>query len=121
MTETRYNLIFKGKVESGHSQDRVRSTLEGLFEFDAESPIDFFSGQPVVLGENMDATTANTFKQALADTGIKSHLIAASDTVADEEVKSRRLVGRRNITARRIRVRSSAIIPDRREGLDRRR
>jgi hypothetical protein len=120
MTETCFDLIFKGEVEPGHNQDEVRSTLESLFEFGAESQVDFFSGQAVVLGKNMNAMTANLFKQALADTGIATHLLAANDTVADEDVKSRRLVHRRNNTKRRTRIRSSAILPDRRQGLDRR-
>ena len=120
MAETCFDLIFKGEVEPGHNQDEVRCTLENLFEFDAESQVDFFSGQPVVLGKNMNAMTANLFKQALADAGIATHLLVANDTVADEDVKSRRLVHRRYNTERRTRIRSSAILPDRRQGLDRR-
>ena len=120
MAETCFDLIFKGKLEPGHNQGDVRSTLESLFEFDTESPVDFFSGQPVVLGKNLNAMTANMFKQALADAGIATHLLAANDTVADQDVKSQRLVHRRNSTERRTRIRSSAILPDRRQDLDRR-
>jgi hypothetical protein len=120
MAERCYDLIFKGEVEPGHSQDEVRCSLESLFAFDTDSQVDLFSGQPVVLGMNMNTMTANLFKQALADAGIATHLLAANDTVTDEEVKSRRLVQRRNNTERRARVRSSAILPDRREGANRR-
>ena len=120
MTETFFDLIFKGEIEPGHSQDEVLCTLESLFEFDTESQADLFSGQPVVLGKNMNAMTANSFKQALAEAGIATLLLAANDTVTDEEVKSRRMVHRRNDTRRRSRIRSSAILPDRREGLNRR-
>jgi hypothetical protein len=120
MTEKRFNLIFKGDVEPGHDQDEVRCTLESLFEFDTESQVDFFDGQPVILGENMDATTANSFKQALADSGIATHLSAASNTAAAEDVKERRLEHRRINTERRARIRRSAILADRRLDLDRR-
>ena len=120
MSERCFDLIFKGEIEPGHSQDEVRGSLETLFAFDSEGQVDLFSGQPVVLGMNMNTMTANLFKQALADAGIATHLLAANDTVTDEEVKSRRLVQRRNNTKRRSRIRSSAILPDRREGLDRR-
>jgi hypothetical protein len=120
MAETRFNLIFKGEIEPGHNQDGVRCTLESLFEFDTENQVDFFSGQPVVLGENMNATTAKSFKQALTDAGITTLLLVANDTAADEDVKSRRLVHRRIITARRARVRTATFLPDRRQGLDRR-
>ena len=120
MTETFFDLIFKGEIEPGHSQDEVLCTLESLFEFDTESQADLFSGQPVVLGKNMNAMTANSFKQALTEAGIATLLLAANDTDADEDFKSRRLVHRRNNTERRSCKRNSAILPDRRKGPDRR-
>jgi hypothetical protein len=120
MGETCFDLIFSGEIVPGHSQDEVRCTLESLFAFDTESQVDLFSGQPIVLGKNMNTMTANLFKQALADAGITTHLLAADDTVTDEELKSRRLVHRRNNTKRRSRMRNSAIVPDRRNDLDRR-
>ena len=121
MTETHFNLIFKGTLNAGHNQDEVRRTLESLFKFDGDNQTDFFSGQPVVLSENMNASTANSFKQALADAGVTTHLVTANDAVADEDVKSRRQVSRRNNSERRARIRSAAILPDRRQGIDRRR
>jgi hypothetical protein len=120
MDDTSFNLIFEGEVEAGHNQDGVRCILESLFEFDAENQVDFFSGQPVVLGENMNAMTANSFKQALTEAGIATLLLAANDTDADEGFKSRSLVHRRINAERRARIRTAAILPDRREGLGRR-
>lgn len=121
MTETHFNLIFNGKLEAGHNQDEVRRTLENLFKFDGENPTDLFSGQPVILCENMNATTANSFKQALAAAGVATQLVTSNNTVAEEDVKSRHRVSRRNNTGRRARIRSAAILPDRRQGMDRRR
>jgi hypothetical protein len=120
MAERCFDLIFKGEIEPGHSQDEVRCSLESLFAFDTDSQVDLFSGQPVVLGMNMNSMTANSFKQALAVAGIATHLLAANDTVTGDEVKSRRRVNRRSNIRRRSRIRSSAILPDRREGLNRR-
>jgi len=120
MAETCFDLIFRGEIEPGHSQDEVLCTLESLFEFDTGGTVDLFSGQPIVLGRNLDAMTASLFKQALAEAGIAAHLLAASDTVADEEIKSRRQGQRRSSTDRRSRIRGSAILPDRRKGPDRR-
>ena len=120
MDDTSFNLIFKGEVEPGHNQDGARCILESLFEFDGENQVDFFSGQPIVLGEKMNAMTANSFKQALTDAGIATLLLAANDSDADEDFKSRRLVQRRINTERRARIRTAAILPDRREGLGRR-
>lgn len=120
MAERCFDLIFRGEIEPGHSHDEVRCSLENLFAFDTKSQVDLFSGQPVVLGMNMDTMTANSFKQALADAGIATHLLAANDTVTDEEIKTRRLGQRRDNTRRRSRIRSTAILPDRREGPNRR-
>ena len=120
MAATCFDLIFKGEVEPGHTQEEVRSTLENLFKFIAEGEIDFFSGQPVVLGKSMNAMTANSFQQALAGNGIKTHLLVANDIVAEQAIMSRRRGHRRKVTERRARIRGSAILPDRRKCLDRR-
>jgi len=121
MAEAHFNLIFNGKLEAGHNKDEVRLTLESLFKFDDENQTDFFSGQPVILSENMNATTANSFKQALAAAGVATQLVAANDTVADEDVESRRRASRRTNSVRRARIRDATFLPDRREGMDRRR
>ena len=120
MDETSFNLVFEGGVEPGHNQDGVRCILESLFEFDAENQVDFFSGNPVVLGENLNAMTARSFKQALTDAGITTLLLAANDKGAKKGFKSRRLGQRRINTERRARIRTAAFVPDRREGLGRR-
>ena len=72
------------------------------------------------MGKNMDAMTAKSFKQALADEGIITHLLAAKDTVAKEATQSRRVTQRRINSERRVRVRGTAILPDRRLVLERR-
>ena len=115
MTGTCFDLIFKGEVEPFHTQDEIRSILESLFEFDGERRDDFFNSKPVVLGKSMNAMTANSFKQALADSGIATHLLPANDVVKELDSESRRRVHRRHGTERRARIRSSAILPDRRQ------
>lgn len=122
MTATRFNLVFEGNIEPGYDQDEARRTLESLFEFDAEIQADLNNGQPVMLGKSMDAATADSFKQALASTGVSTYLLAENGAVKEAETPSRRLVVDRRATApRRARQRSGAILPDRRKGEDRRR
>ncbi len=120
MTEARINLIFKGEVESGQDRDEARNTLESLFEFDTEEECDFFDGQTVTLGKNMDARTAKMFQQALAGTGVITYLIEDDGMTEEEDTQTQRGEQRRKNTARRARIRSAAIIPDRREVLERR-
>ena len=122
MSATRFNLIFEGKIEPGYDQDEAHRTLESLFEFDAEIRADLNNGQPVMLGKSMDAATADSFKQALAGAGVSTYLLADNDAATGAETPSRRLVvDRRATAARRARHRSGAILPDRRNGEDRRR
>ena len=122
MSATRFNLIYEGKIEPGFDQDEARRTLESLFEFDAGIRADLNNGQPVMLGKSMDAATADSFKQALAGAGVSTYLLAENDAVINAETPSRRLVVDRRATApRRARHRSGAILPDRRNGEDRRR
>ena len=118
MSETRFNLIFEGKIEPGHDQDEARRTLGSLFESDAETEDDLFSGQPVILGESMDATTANSFKQALAGAGITTYLLATKKAAETREYQTRRSIDRRSSIPRRARARGSSILPDRRKGVD---
>ncbi|MDH3858415.1 MAG: hypothetical protein OEV07_10500 [Gammaproteobacteria bacterium] len=127
MSATRFNLIFEGKIESGYDQDEAHRTLEALFEFDTETQADLYNGQAVMLGKSMDAATADSFKRALAGTGVTTYLSpdskapAAEETQPGNSVDRRSTVPRRANTARRARLRSNAILPDRRKGEDRRR
>lgn len=120
MTEARFNLIFNGEVKSGQDLDEARSTLESLFEFDTDRKFDIFDGQAVTLGNNMDARTAKSFKQALAHSGIISYLIEADGVTEEEDTQTQRGGQRRKNTERRARVRSGAIVPDRRGAQERR-
>ena len=119
MREERFNLIFNGKVEPDIDLDDARATLEGLFDFDPGNQIDFFDGESIVLGKNMIAATANAFKQALADAGIITHLLAADDTIAVKEIHTPRLEQRRENPDRRAKFRSGTIVPDRRVSKER--
>ena len=121
MSTTRFNLIFEGEIEPGYDQEEAHRTLESLFEFDEDIQAELNSGQAVMLGKSMDAATADSFKQALAGAGVSTYLLAENDAVAEAETPSRRLeVDRRSVSLRRAQVRNSAILPDRRKGLDRR-
>lgn len=120
MSEARFNLIFKGEIASGQDKDDARSTLESLFEFDTDEEFDIFDGQTVMLGKNMDARTAKTFEQALASSGIIAQILTADGMNEEDDAQTQRGEQRRKNTARRGRIRSAAIIPDRREVLERR-
>ncbi|NNF60519.1 MAG: hypothetical protein HKN06_04220 [Gammaproteobacteria bacterium] len=104
MNTARFNLIFEGEVEPGHVSDDVRHALEELFNFDAELQAALSLGQPVFLGESMDAATANTFKQALAGAGARTRLQAAN-TEDETDLTDRRSAQRRLRAKRRTHAR----------------
>lgn len=120
MTDTRFNLIFDGKVEPGHDTEEVRIVLESLFEFDNEDQDQLFDGNPIILGESMDSATANAFQQAMAGAGATTHLEEANDAATNDARVNRRVSQRRMKSTRRARARPLAILPDRRKGGDRR-
>ena len=120
MDEAHFNLIFKGEVEPGIDLGEARNTLEDLFEFDPENPIVFFDGQNILLGENMNARTANSFLQALAAVGVIAHLFAVEENITVKNTHAPRLEQRRKTPNHRVKVRSGAIIPDWRVSQERR-
>ena len=120
MTAALFDLVFEGESEHGRDREEVRRSLENLFQFDPEDQSRLFSGQPIVLGESMDTATAESFKQALAGAGIVTRVIAA-DVSPARDARRERTQQRRVLGRRRARVRAGAIVPDRREGRDRRR
>ena len=121
MAGERFNLIFEGKVEASHSRDYVSQMFQVMFEFDASDQDELFSGRPVVLGERMDAATANTFKEALAGAGAVTRIVEAGNAAAPDATRERRKGERRILARRRSRVRTESIVPDRRKNPDRRR
>lgn len=68
----------------------------------------------------MLATATNSFKQALVDTVITTHYFESNKASAEEEIPSPRLLQRHNKSESRTRIRSTAILPDRRLALERR-
>lgn len=112
MSDMLYNLIFSGELEAGQSQADVCRVLESLFEFEGDEPLDFFSGESIVLGESMNEATAQAFQQALAAEGATAHLEAVQEN--ENNIQSRRKVKRRSDTERRAQARDSSVMPDRR-------
>lgn len=114
MGAMRYDLVFDGEAEPGHSQADIHQRLMGMFDFDKEGQARLAGGQAVVLGDSLDASTAEAFQQALSGAGIVARLVPA----CSEQVP--RATQRRRFAKRRARVRAEAIQPDRRGGGERR-
>lgn len=115
MAAAKFNLIFEGQVEPGHDPDKVLATLESLFELEVGKSGGFFSGQLIVLGESMDAKTAESFGQALAGIGVTTRLEAANQSPGLDLEPDKRSVQRRVCATRRALYRPGAIQPDRRK------
>lgn len=120
MNSTQYQLVYEGKVQSGHDAGAVRDMLVELFELADERRTRLFAGEPVVLSRGMDSATANTFKQVLEASGALSQVVEDTEAASADNDRVLRSVERRVEVKRRAYVRSGAIVPDRRDGDKRR-
>jgi uncharacterized membrane protein YhaH (DUF805 family) len=69
MSEERYRIVFRGALAYGFGVEEVRANLERLCRYDAATLDKVFSGKTFVLKSNLDAATAERYREALEKTG----------------------------------------------------
>lgn len=74
MSETRYNIIFKGEILDGYDLEQIKIDLAHLFKKEPEQVEKLFAGNPVILKRNADRKTAQRYKQILEKTGVRCYL-----------------------------------------------
>ena len=77
-----FNVIFRGDILPGHSLPVVKAQMAQLFKLDDAKLAAVFSGKPVTLKKDCDATTAEKVKAALTKIGADSEIKSASTPVA---------------------------------------
>jgi uncharacterized protein YbjQ (UPF0145 family) len=80
----RYQVVFEGKTVAGKGIDSVKKRLMGLLKTDARGIDRLFSGKPVVIKKNVDAATAEKFRNAFEAAGAvcSVHQVAVSGAAA---------------------------------------
>jgi hypothetical protein len=69
MADTRYSVIFTGRLVEGAQPAAVKENLAKLFKVDAERVESMFSGKPIVIKKDLDAEQARSYRAALAKAG----------------------------------------------------
>ena len=65
----RYQVIFRGEIVDGYETAKVKRNLARLFKADVKRIEPLFSGQPVVIKEDLDAQTAETYQKKIKEAG----------------------------------------------------
>lgn len=71
MSETRYDIVFRGDLVLGQNIVEVKARLQKLFKADAARIDALFSGRPVTLKRNLDDVAAQKYRQVLQQAGIQ--------------------------------------------------
>lgn len=80
MTDTRYDVIFEGKLLDGYELEQVKVQFMELFAIAQEKAVKLFSGHRAIIKSDIDNRTAETYRQRLNAIGMHVELIARSET-----------------------------------------
>ncbi len=69
MSNSEFDIIFRGDIVFGHQLAEVKLKLQQLFKVDATKIDALFTGRPVPLKRNLDETTANKYRDVLLKAG----------------------------------------------------
>lgn len=69
MSDERFKIVFTGEIGFGYELDEVKANLCKCFGFDLAKVERLFSGGTFILKKDIDATTANAFRDALQKQG----------------------------------------------------
>lgn len=77
MSETEFDIVFRGDIVLGHQLGEVKTRLQQLFKTDAAKVDALFTGRPVALKRNLDNATANKYREALLKAGAQVEICAS--------------------------------------------
>lgn len=76
MSENRYKIVFDGALLPGVDLDTAKLNLAALFKSDVSAIERLFNGRPVALKRDLSQVDAQTYLQALKNTGIDARIEA---------------------------------------------
>jgi len=77
MSETEFDIIFRGDIVMGHQLAEVKLRLQQLFKTDAARIDALFSGRPVPLKRNLDEASAQRYREVLTQAGALVQVVAS--------------------------------------------
>lgn len=87
MSDTEFDIIFRGDIVLGHQLSDVKARLQQLFKADAGRIDQLFSGRPVPIRRQLDRETADKYKAALLKAGAQ---VEVRPSVADKNASVER-------------------------------
>jgi hypothetical protein len=85
MSDTEFDIVFRGDIVIGQRLDEVKQRLQQLFKADATKVDALFSGRPTPLKRNLDHATATKYRDVLLKAGVQVD-ICASGSVSYNQV-----------------------------------
>jgi len=87
MSQSEFDIIFRGDIVFGHQLAEVKLKLQQLFKTDAAKIDALFTGRPVPLKRNLDEATAHKYRDALIKAGAMVEVCASGDSPANAAPK----------------------------------
>ncbi|KPA99026.1 MULTISPECIES: DUF805 domain-containing protein [Pseudomonas] len=81
MSNTRFKIVFDGTLLPGVEQTTAQFNLAELFKSDMTSVEKLFNGHPIALKRDLSATEAQSYLQALRNTGIDARIVEETPSV----------------------------------------
>ena len=74
MATEKYQIIFEGKIQDGQDLETVKSKLAKLFKSDVDQITKLFSGQRLVIKDNLDMDVAKKYCEVIKQQGAQCEL-----------------------------------------------
>ncbi|MDZ7722999.1 MAG: hypothetical protein U5R06_09405 [candidate division KSB1 bacterium] len=84
MDKTLYKIVFDGNVQSGYDYEQVKKQVAGRFKLSEPRVKRLFSGNRIVLKNNIDFETAQKLKSEFESTGALCNIVAMRTTQAND-------------------------------------
>lgn len=88
MADSRFDVVFEGKLVKGSHSDAVKSNLMRLFKVNEAKAAALLSGKRVVLKKNADQVTAMKFRAALKQAGAVCTLESLDEPASEQSSSS---------------------------------
>ncbi len=87
MSNSEFDIIFRGDIVFGHQLAEVKLKLQQLFKVDAAKIDALFTGRPVPLKRNLDEATANKYRDVLLKAGAMVEVCSSDKSPANAPAK----------------------------------
>ncbi|QEY17094.1 hypothetical protein D0C16_14575 [Cellvibrio sp. KY-GH-1] len=87
MSNSDFDIIFRGDIVFGHQLSEVKVKLQQLFKVDAAKIDALFTGRPVPLKRNLDEATANKYRDVLLKAGAMVEVCSSHKSPANSPSK----------------------------------